>query len=299
MDLKKFWQQRKMDFFCVIAVLLVILDFVLAYPNLYLVTIYILAITFLIVRIQKKYREPIHRVLVPSFNSTPAKEKAPLSLAAILEQEFEYIKETASQAMNDRHTMVNYFLLSTGVVLAGIGVMVSKEGGAEFRYRYEIIVALGLLSNTVGWVYFMQVVRLRQAWCESARAMNHLKQFFVEHCEYPAAVASTAFRWNIQSIPPAAKKMTVFYFSALLISILSAGAIVLASVILVSIEQLRSPEIELIPPRYLFICMGLGLYHLLFQMSMYTALLEEVYVSADEQQSKSAAAPAPSREKPM
>jgi hypothetical protein len=273
------------------AILFAILDILLTGPDLYLVTGYILMITFLIVRVQQKYRETIRHVTISAFDSIHPVTNAPLSLSTVLEQEFEYIKETASQAMNDRHTMVNYFLLSAGVVLAGIGVMVSKEGGSEFRYRYETIVALSLLFNTVGWVYFMQVVRLRQAWCESARAMNHLKQFFAKHCEYPPEVAKSAFRWNIESIPPAAKKMTVFYFSALLISLLSAAAIVLASVILVGIEQLRGPESELIPPPYLLIAAGLGLYHLAFQMSMYTAMLEEIYAPANEHPSNSVEPP--------
>ncbi len=285
MQFKQFWQRQKMTIFRGMAVLFVILDILLACPDLYLVTGYILVIAFLIVHVQQKYRETIRHVTIPAFDSIQPDTNAPLSLSKVLEQEFEYIKETASQAMNDRHTMVNYFLLSAGVVLAGIGVMVSKEGGSEFRYRYETIVALSLLFNTVGWVYFMQVVRLRQAWCESARAMNHLKQFFAKHCEYPPEVAKSAFRWNIDSIPQAAKKMTVFYFSALLISLLSAAAIVLASVILVGIEQLRGPESELIPPPYLLIGAGLGLYHLLFQMSMYTAMLEEIYAPAIEHQS--------------
>ncbi len=285
----EWWQRSQSYLFLVLSfVWPVVLYFVLPCRPIYLASCYIFIVTALILFVKNKYRESIRYIGIPKLE-IPAKKKkkekseAPtLELQEILLEEFEYIKETAAQAMNDRHTMVNYFLLSAGVVLAGIGVMVSKEGGSEFRYRYEAIVALSLLFNTVGWVYFMQVVRLRQAWCESARAMNHLKQFFAKHCEYPPEVAKSAFRWNIESIPMAAKKMTVFYFSALLISLLSAAAIVLASVILVSIEQLRGPESEVIPPPDLLIGAGLGLYHLLFQMSMYTAMLEEIHAPANE-----------------
>lgn len=239
-----------------------------SHPAINIVTGYILAVTFLIVRVYRKYHEVSRPVAVPDIAEPLDKnDGAPFKLSEILLNEFDYVKETASQAMNDRLTMLNYFLLSAGFVVAGIGVMLSKEGGAELPYRNEVLIVLSLIFTTVGWVYFMQIVRLRQAWCESARAMNHIKEFFVRHCEYPAAVAKTAFRWRFDSIPAAEKKMTVFHLSALLISILSSVGIGLAGVILLGLEEISLLSF-IIPP-------GLGFYHFYFQMYMYTALLQE------------------------
>jgi ADP-ribose pyrophosphatase len=267
MDFKRIWRQWRAAIFITLSVLFVVLGIWLACPNLYWVSGYVMIVTIFIVFVQLKYRETPRTLPVPILQTLPPKNAtAKLSLSEILLREFDYAKETAAQAMNDRLTMLNYFLLSAGVVVAGIGVMVSKEGGYEFTYRDESIIALSLIFNAVGWVYFMNQVRLRQAWCESARAMNHIKQVFVEHCGYSQDRAKAAFRWSAENIPAPPKKMTVFYFSALLISILSAAAIGLASTILLGVDQVS---------RLYFIPMGLSLYHLLFQMSMYTALLEE------------------------
>jgi ADP-ribose pyrophosphatase len=283
MDFKQIWRQWRGAIFTTLSVSFVVLDIWFARSNLYWVTGYALIVTIFIVFVQLKYHETPRTLPVPILQTLPPKNgAAKLRLSEILLREFDYAKETAAQAMNDRLTMLNYFLLSAGVVVAGIGVMVSKEGGYEFPYRDESIIALSLIFNVVGWVYFMNQVRLRQAWCESARAMNHIKQVFVEHCGYSQDRAKEAFRWSVENIPAPPKKMTVFYFSALLISILSAAAIGLASTILLGVDQVS---------HFYFIPMGLSLYHLLFQMSMYTALLEESTPPAHNPKKNSAGLP--------
>jgi len=276
---KRLWRWR-FAVFILLAVTFLILDGAFAYPHIYAVTAYILFITLFIVFVHLHYHETPDPFEVPDLTFPPAKNTAKkFDLAQILLQEFDYVKETAGQAMNDRLTLVNYFLLSAGVVMAGFGLMISEEGGAKFAYRYEVVITLSLIFNSVGWVYFMQIVRLRQAWCESARAMNHLKMLFAKHCNFSLAASSAGFRWKIQSIPRAEKKMTVFYLSALLISILSAAAIGLASTIMLSINLLHESDEQHqyldIPLMYPLIGFGLALFHLIFQMSMYTVLLEE------------------------
>ena len=42
----------------------------------------------------------------------------PSALQQIALHEYEYVQETMAQAMNDRHTLINYFVLSAGVMLA-------------------------------------------------------------------------------------------------------------------------------------------------------------------------------------
>jgi len=234
---------------------------------LYWVTIYILITNSLALYVRKKYpnrilKSDIADLEIANFAGTP------LKLSEILLQEFDYVKDTASQAMNDRHTMINYFLLSAGVVITGVGVLVSKEGAVDFRYRDETIVALSLLFCTVGWIYFMQLVRLRQAWCDSALAMNHIKRVFVKCSGNKLEMAEKIFLWGITTIPKANKPMTVFHLSALLISVLSAAAIALAAVILLGEKQIG---------RFWYVVVVFGLYHLIFQMWMYNALLKETH----------------------
>ena len=107
---------------------------------------------------------------------TPAPRNGDISeeLRAIALHEYEYVRETMAQAMNDRHTLVNYFLLATGVVLATIGAVYSKEGLIEFDYKTELTIAICITFSFVAWIYFLKIVRLRQAWCESCAAMNRI-----------------------------------------------------------------------------------------------------------------------------
>lgn len=280
-------QQRKAIIFVVISAMMVFGFFFLpGYRNLTYIGLYTFLLTLLILYVKIKYRETIPRPEIPTLpvkeekegwrrSSDSGSEMHQFSLPGILLQEFEYVKETADQAMDDRHTLVNYFLLSAGVVLASFGIMVSEEGGAKFAYRFEVLVGLSLLFNIVGWVYFMQVVRLRQAWCESARAMNHIKQVFVKNCGIDFEIAKKCFRWNFESMPKAGKKMTVFYFSALLISIINSSVLVLAGIIVTDLNLVRNSKP--IPWGHFIWSSCIGFFHLIFQMAMYTSLLEEVY----------------------
>lgn len=239
------------------------------YP-VYIVTGYVFVVGGLVAYVQKKYTASVREVDISGLQLLPP-SASPLDIGEIILREFDYVKDTASQAMNDRHTMINYFLLSAGVVVTGIGVLLSKEGAADFEYRDQTVVALSLLFCTVGWVYFMQLVRLRQAWCDSARAMNHLKRVFVQCSGHAPELAEKIFLWSIKSIPKANKPLTVFHLSALLISILSAAAIALVAVILLNKNGIT---------KYWFVPVVLGFYHLFFQMRKYHTLLEEKAASA-------------------
>lgn len=282
-------QRHRATLFRVISAALAVGFFFLpGYRKLALIGLYTFLLTGVILFVKKRYRELIKRPEAPVLplpvkeentgwrqNPSCGHETTAFSLPEILLKEFEYAKETADQAMDDRHTLVNYFLLSAGVVLASFGIMVSEEGGAKFAYRYEVLVGLSLLFNTVGWVYFMQVVRLRQAWCESARAMNHVKQVFVKNCGINFDLAKKCFRWDFDSLPRAGRKMTVFYFSALLISIINSSAVALAGVIVIDLSLVRNSRP--IPLGHFITSSCIGVFHLVFQMAMYTSLLEEKY----------------------
>jgi hypothetical protein len=280
--LKKWWAGFKPYFFFFSSALIAGLGFFLDKKPLYWITGYIFTVTIIILAIRHLY-PPTQRA-VTEVKLAPRKPKSEkktkyLNFSELLLVEFDYVQETATQAMSDRLTLVNYFLLSAGVVLASAGLMVSAEGGAQFAYRYEVLIVLSLTFNAVGWIYFMQIVRLRQAWCESALAMSHIKTLFVQNSEFLPNTAKDAFLWNSASIPAPGKKMTVFYLSALLIALISAAALGLAATLLLTMETLHASDLNhkyiSIPLQYPFMGFLLGLYHMFFQMSMYTALLDE------------------------
>jgi hypothetical protein len=152
-----------------------------------------------------------------------------LNSSEILEWEFEYARTTASEAMQDRHTMVNFYLLATGVVASGvIGVL----GSADDIPKAAGTALLWLLCE-IGWFYFLTVVRLRQAWHDSARAMNQIKEFYFQHVDdMDSDTLRSAFRWQAHTLPNPDKPWTVFFYSATLIGLLNSAAFVAGGLLL-------------------------------------------------------------------
>jgi hypothetical protein len=97
----------------------------------------------------------------PGQQETPAKssdQKIP-DPYNILGWEFEYARTTASEAMQDRHTMVNFYLLAVGVVASGVVAVLGQDAGLPKATGTLLLWPL----CGVGWLYFLKLIRLRQA----------------------------------------------------------------------------------------------------------------------------------------
>lgn len=151
--------------------------------------------------------------------------KEGLDPKALLTSEFEYARITASEAMNDRHTVVNFYLLLTGVVVSAVVALVGadKPGGSWLGNAFPFV-AMALLWALciVGWLYLLQIIRLRQAWRDSAQTMNEIKEFYMARVAlFSPQEFSQAFRWRSETLPPAGKLWTIHFFSAALIALLN------------------------------------------------------------------------------
>jgi hypothetical protein len=183
----------------------------------------------------------------------------------ILKLEFEYARFTASEAMRDRHTMVNFYLLAFGVIATGVLAILSREADLP----QSIGTLLLWILCAVGWLYFLKIIRLRQAWHESAQAMNQIKEFFIQHDkQFEPEELRPAFRWQAHTLPAPGKPWTVFFYSALLIALLDSMAYVLGAALL-------DLEISHIIPRVdigLYLIFGIGF--LAFHIWLYFAFLK-------------------------
>lgn len=194
----------------------------------------------------------------------PHLQENAFELSQLLLRDYDYIRDTAKQAMNDRHTMVNYFLLITGASATIIAASL-KEVDIQQGQIKHILAGVALIINFVGWIYFMHIVRLRQAWHGSALAMNQIKEFFIQNGRVPDEIARSAFLWDTKFVPGAGKKSNVFYYSTMLISFISSLAIVFASITFSfnnSLEEISN------------ISWTIGLYHFIFQMICYSLFLD-------------------------
>lgn len=190
--------------------------------------------------------------------------KKPLYSADILKLEFEYARFTASEAMSDRHTMVNFYLLAFGVIATGVLAILSREADLP----QSIGTLLLWILCAVGWLYFLKITRLRQAWHDSAQAMNQIKEFFIQHDDhFDPEELRTAFRWQAHTLPSPDKPWTVFFYSAVLIALLDSMAYMLGAALLdLSLSQII-PLVDI----GLYLIFGIGF--LAFHIWLYFALL--------------------------
>ncbi len=144
-----------------------------------------------------------------------------LEAKEILKLEFEYARETATQAQDDRTTIVNlYLLLIGGVSSVALALpQLSKERGFDVPGgAYALL--FGLLA-LLGFFTVMKLVRLRQAWYESVHAMNVIKKFYLERIPE----LEDALLWKTETIPAPGKPWTITFNLMLLIAIVDSVAL--------------------------------------------------------------------------
>ncbi len=116
---------------------------------------------------------------------------------------------------------MNLYLLLVGGV-GSIALAASQFAEAKtLTVPGEAYTLLFLLLGITGFFMVMKLVRLRQAWYESVRAMNTIKSYYLKR--FPDLDA--AFLWKPNSIPSPGKPWTITFNFSLLIMILDSAAI--------------------------------------------------------------------------
>jgi ADP-ribose pyrophosphatase len=159
---------------------------------------------------------------------------AALSLEAIASQEFSYANVTAYQAMEDRARFFGLYLTLVGVLAAALGAVSQLGGGFDNNYLLPIAIFLLLLAGGLGAVFFTMLIRLRQAWRNSALAMHRIKEYYIEHLRPAVPDIDKAFFWRLETLPKGEKRGSgtylVCYTTALIGSLCFAAAVFLLGV---------------------------------------------------------------------
>ncbi len=144
---------------------------------------------------------------------------AQLHAEEILKLEFEYARETAAEAQSDRTTIVNLYLIlvgGVGSIVLGLPRGLDAPPGA-----YALLFAL---LAVIGFFTLLKLIRLRQAWYESVRAMNTIKDFYLKHF----TGLEPAFLWKVDSIPALGKPWTITFNLSILVMIIDCAALAVA-----------------------------------------------------------------------
>jgi len=111
------------------------------------------------------------------------------------------------------------YLVAVASLLAAI---LSFQLGSDTTREAQVSVLIGFavvffVISVFGFLTIFQLVRLRLAWRESARAMNAIKHHVVLNSDR----ANDVFLWTQATMPPAFKPTSVSFISALQVAIIS------------------------------------------------------------------------------
>jgi hypothetical protein len=180
----------------------------------------------------------------------------------ILKLEFEYARETAYQAQNDRTVIVNLYLLLVG----GAGSLL-LAAASIFPTRLDIpaqaLALLFMVLGILGTLTLFKLIRLRQAWFDSVRAMNAIKAYYLE--SFPELDA--ALLWKTKSIPSPGKAWTITFILSAMVILLSSVSFAAALHVL----EIRRGDLQLLLDAIAFgLAVGLQTLFYFFQLRTVT-----------------------------
>jgi hypothetical protein len=137
----------------------------------------------------------------------------------VINAEFNYIAQTAFQANEDRARAWQYFFVTFATLIAAL--LSTQMDGVDRAQLYRTFVVVFLLLAGLGFITSLQLVRLRQAWLESARAMNQIKEKLT--ADDPSLIPY--FRWTNATLPAPFKWRSFGFLQALEVALLSGLAL--------------------------------------------------------------------------
>jgi ADP-ribose pyrophosphatase len=123
-----------------------------------------------------------------------------LHLETMLMEEFNYAGISAYQAYEDRARMFNLYLLLMGVLASGLGALYQLGGGLQ-AFTPPLTFGLLFIAGSLGIVFFVQLIRLRQAHRDSLITMNLIKAHYIRTFTPQYEHLQNVFNWRLETIP--------------------------------------------------------------------------------------------------
>ena len=137
----------------------------------------------------------------------------------IITAEYGYVAQTAFQANEDRARAWQYFFVTFATLIAAL-LSTQVDGINQDQLYWTFVVIFALLA-ALGVITILQLVRLRQAWLASVRAMNQIKGRLI--ADDPALAAYC--RWTNANVPAPFKLRSFGFLQALSVALLSGLAV--------------------------------------------------------------------------
>lgn len=202
-------------------------------------------------RIEARTREMKEGPMFSPDSTIPFASSAPTTGAAtsrdasfrlenLLLQEYSYASATAYQALEDRARMFNLYLVLIGALATGVGI-ITQLGAKLDGYAMEIIVALLAIMGVVGIAFFIKLIRLRQAWRESAIAMNVIKEHYIQMFREENPQVERMFRWRLRTMPTGEKRGNISFVVCMTVALL--GSLSFAAAALLAVTTWLTPAL--------------------------------------------------------
>ena len=135
--------------------------------------------------------------------------------------------------------MINFYLLVVAVVASGV-IAVLRQDSEGVRIPSGAGTVLLWVLCITGWLYFLKLIRLRQAWHESASAMTQIKKFYIDNVDgFHSHTYRQAFLWKDSTLPPPHKPWNVFFYSAMLIGFLDSVAFMIGGSLIYGLDKVN------------------------------------------------------------
>ncbi len=146
-----------------------------------------------------------------------ARPPAPVSTDSILIAEYEYIAQTAFQAHEDRARVTTFYLVTVGSLMGAMLTSQFTSNLVNVRLGFAVLFLILAIGS---FITLLQLVRLRQAWFDSAKAMNQIKEFYLT--QHEGQDLANAFLWTSRTLPKKEKVWSISFLLALQVALLGA-----------------------------------------------------------------------------
>ncbi len=152
-----------------------------------------------------------------------------LRLENMMLAEFNYASATAYQALEDRGRMFNFYLGIAGVLASGLGALYGF--GKTIQHSEYLAMALLILAGFIGVIFFLKIVRIRQAFDDSLLTMNTIKEHYISNFKGIVPAVEDIFRWRIKSMPSGRRFGSLTFLVCFAIIFIDSVAVGLAAII--------------------------------------------------------------------
>jgi ADP-ribose pyrophosphatase len=198
---------------------------------------------------------------------------ATLKLDGLLLEEFNYAGTSAYQAMEDRARMFNLYLVIVGVLGAALGAMYQFSGARAFTQ--PLTAGLLAVAGIVGIVFFVKLIRLRQAHQDSVITMNMIKEYYLARFTPDNPNIGQVFQWRLGTVKAGERLGSVTFLIGFTVALLD--GLCVASATYIGYLLSLGPGVDALSPNVFLpgggIAVALGAVAVLGQMLYYRSAL--------------------------